>query len=168
MKRLITIGIVALLVGLVLSVPLRVNGLEDEKSIIEGKIPEPTRSNPARHGLLWAMCGFIPCLAIVAPFSLLSLVLAVPAIVLGTIGMILLLTIVGIPLAFPFLLLFEVLGALAGLCSGIGITLALIPFIIGLILAPILFIIGYHRGKANIHYCIERAIIRRIDAIIPG
>jgi len=35
MKRVITIGIAALLFGLVLSVPLRINALQDEKSVIE-------------------------------------------------------------------------------------------------------------------------------------
>jgi len=45
MKKLITIGIAALLLGLVLSVPLRVNGFEDEKSIIEGEITEPRRGS---------------------------------------------------------------------------------------------------------------------------
>ena len=41
MKRLITIGLVVLLLGLVLSVPLKVNALQDEKSIVEGKIEMP-------------------------------------------------------------------------------------------------------------------------------
>ena len=36
MKKQITIGIAALLLGLILSVPLRVNALEDEKNIVEG------------------------------------------------------------------------------------------------------------------------------------
>ena len=45
MKKQITIGIAALLLGLVLSVPLRVNALEDEKSIIEGEITEPRRGS---------------------------------------------------------------------------------------------------------------------------
>ena len=45
MKKQITIGIAALLLGLVLSVPLRVNGFEDEKSIIEGEITEPRRGS---------------------------------------------------------------------------------------------------------------------------
>ena len=45
MKMLTTIGIAALLLGLVLSVPLRVNALEDEKSIIEGEITRPRRGS---------------------------------------------------------------------------------------------------------------------------
>ena len=40
MKRLITIGIVALLAGLVLGMP-KVNGLEVEKSVLEKKIIKP-------------------------------------------------------------------------------------------------------------------------------
>ena len=45
MKKAITIGIAALLLGLVLSVPLRVNALEDEKSVIEGEITMPRRGS---------------------------------------------------------------------------------------------------------------------------
>ena len=44
-KKQITIGIAALLLGLVLSVPLRANALEDEKNIIEGEITEPRRGS---------------------------------------------------------------------------------------------------------------------------
>jgi len=44
-KKAITIGIAALLLGLVFSVPLRVNGLEDEKNIFEGEITEPRRGS---------------------------------------------------------------------------------------------------------------------------
>jgi len=35
MRKLLTVGLVVLLIGLVLSVPLKVNALQDEKSIVE-------------------------------------------------------------------------------------------------------------------------------------
>jgi len=54
MKRLITIGIAALLLGLVLSVPLRVNALEDEKSVTEGGNNNAEGAQPRDH---WSVMG---------------------------------------------------------------------------------------------------------------
>jgi hypothetical protein len=40
MNKALVVGIAVMLLGLVLSVPLRVNALEDEKSTVEGEITE--------------------------------------------------------------------------------------------------------------------------------
>ena len=151
MKKQITIGIAALLLGLVLSVPLRANALEDEKSIIEGEITEPRRSNPVITGLFWSISWVIFCF-------MFGVLLYAVALFLGIVGIVLLLTIVGAP--WGVILIF------------ISLSIMIVTPVVCLIQSVMhgipLFIIGFRRGKADIHFGIERAIIRRIAAIIPG
>jgi hypothetical protein len=111
MKRLITIGIAALLLGLVLSVPLRVNALEDKKSIIEGEIAESRRSNSVISGLC-----FILGAAVFAIGALLHSV----SIFMGLVANVLSLTFFGIPFAFPFIILSDVFARLGNLSYGIS------------------------------------------------
>ena len=125
MKMLTTIGIAALLLGLVLSVPLRVNALEDEKSVIEGEITEPRRArfSPIFNGLLWAAPGFLLSFLLEGAFFIAGLGMAIfgfPAsslIVFPLLGILLIflspfwmilgivsvLTIIGFPLGFVFI-----------------------------------------------------------------
>ena len=113
MKRLITIGIAALLLGLVLSVPLRVNAQEDEKSVIEGEISKPMGRSPVANGLLWSITGFVFCLMFGA-----ALFVAVQ--VIG----VLLLTIIGALLGVIFGFLFFIFGIiLPALCAIIEVIL---------------------------------------------
>jgi len=151
MKKAITIGIAALLLGLVLSVPLRVNGLEDEKSVIEGEITQPRRSSPISNGLFWSILGFFFCFVLGAIFFVVGLTMAL-------FGTPMLITIVGTPLGI--LLLFLALIFI--------FILPVLSLIAGVILIPIGFIIGFVEGIANMPYDIGNFIIRLIDAIVPG
>jgi len=205
MKKAITIGIAALLLGLVFSVPLRVNGLEDEKSVIEREITEPRRASPISKGLGWSVAGFFFCLVVGAIFFMVGLLMALfgfplsgiivfpllgiilillplPSLILGIVlfltialalpGLILILFSL-VPMLFGFVLLFPTGPVLLGIfllflaliCIFI---LPVVCLIIGVILAPILFIIGFGEGMANMPYDIGNFIIKLIDAIVPG
>ena len=112
MKKLITIGIAALLLGLVLSVPLRVNALEEEENIVGGAVTQP------RSGLLSALALGISAGLLGAFLGLVAGVIVMLA--LGLIGVVL-----GLFITAVFL------GALGAFAGGIvGLALGLIVYIV--------------------------------------
>ncbi|MDY6985961.1 MAG: hypothetical protein SVE93_06130 [Candidatus Thermoplasmatota archaeon] len=144
MRTLLAVGIAALLLGLVLSAPLRVNALEEKENMVEGAVTQLRRVNPVTNGLLGAM-GLGP---------LAALLCFVVGILMMLFGWAFIIAIITAPLGISLLILSLIfMFVLPVLCLIIG--------------SPIGFILGFGEGIATIPYDIGDFIIRLIDAITP-
>jgi len=149
MKKLITIGIAALVLGLVLSVPLRVNALEDEKSIPEGEITEPRRSSPLVEGLMYSVGTIVGVSLYMLATSLMGLIIVL-------IGIAFLFSIIGSPIG-----LFFIIFGLFVVIMSIAIEIA------GAIFSLLIFIIGLWEEITNMPRSIGNYILRAMNSMSP-
>ena len=172
MKKLITIGIAALLLGLVFSVPLRVNALEDEQNLNEEVKTKPTLRSAVGCGLKWLGYSILFGLVI----GLLSFVIGILMVLSG---IVLLFSIVLAPLGFVCqgvgvlcfiaFLFFEILGFVLMLTL-ILFPLGIVCVLIGLlhfIVSPFLFLLG---GAAYplVALCVLFGIFLIFFSLFPG
>ena len=147
MKKAITIGIAALLLGLVLSVPVRVSALEntvENGNVVEGTITQAREINPVTNALIAASLG-----------PLIGVISFVVGFIMILFGFIFMVTVILAPLGIFLILL--------GL-----IFMFILPILCVVIISPIGFILAFIEGIANMPYDIGNFIIRLVDACVPG
>jgi hypothetical protein len=162
MRSLLVAVMAALLLGLVFSVPLRVNGLEAKENLVEGEITQP-REGPLYKGANWGVVGaFIGALYAVIIPGFIGFMCTAFGFVFIVLGLMLSLLIIGIPLFLLGILLFLL---------GLFLLLVVTPiFAIGgaVVVGVPAFIIGFCLGIENIPYEVGDFIVRLVDACVPG
>ena len=147
MRSLLTAVMAALLLGLVVSMPVRVSALEntvEKGNAVEGAVTQPREINPVTNAIIAASLGPLT--------GVLSFLFGLLMVFFGFLFMLIIIT-------FPFGIFLILLGL---------IFIFILPILCVVIGSPILFIIGFGEGIALIPQEIGDFIIRLVDACVPG
>jgi len=147
MRSLLVAVMAALLLGLVVSMPMRVSALEntvENGNVIEGEITQPREIGPLTNAMLGALVG-----PLVGIFSIL---LGLGLMIVGIAGII---SIIFIPIGLICIFLSPIL-------------IFVVPILCVVIGSPLGFIFGLVEGIESIPSEIGDFIIGLVDACVPG